>query len=101
MLLYNLRHVAKYHGFNLRKMHPQVFDPPTPNSFGQSPAPKRTKIGPTAENQAFLDYFDMGNDVDRNDPAAVAEEKEIAKLHKSIDHGLYAALASGSLSEAL
>ena len=48
-----------------------------------------------------VDYFDMGNDVDRNDPAAVAEEKEIAKLHKSIDHGLYAAPASGSLSEAL
>lgn len=65
-----------------------------------SPAPKHTKIGPTAENQVFLDNFNMGNDIDRNNPAAVAKEKEITKLHKEIYHCLHAALTLRSLPQA-
>lgn len=87
--LHNLCHVAKYHGFDLQELHPDVFAS-EPN---QSPAPLsvRDKIGPTRENQAFLDDFEMGNDVDRRDTVAVVMEEDIATLHREIEHKLRAA----------
>ena len=88
--LHNLRHVAKYHGFDLQKLHPEVFAPPIQSSTSLS---VRDKIGPTAEQQAFLDNFDMANDVDRNDPDAVAMEEEIALLHEEIDRRLHASFS--------
>jgi len=52
----------------------------------------RDKIGPTAEQQAFLDNFDMANDVDRNDPDAIAMEEDITLLHEEIDRRLLRSL---------
>jgi hypothetical protein len=83
--LHNLRHIANYHGFDLEKLDPEIFPGPSQNPTATPvSAPKRNKIGPTPESQAFLDNFDMGNDVNRNDPDAVSLERDIAKLHKRI-----------------
>jgi hypothetical protein len=77
--LHNLRHVAKYHGFDLREVHPEVLEPPNQSSGTSSPV--RDKIGPTTEDQAFLDNFRMGTDVDRNDAEAVAMQEDIALIN--------------------
>jgi hypothetical protein len=79
MCLHNLRLVAKYHGFDL-----EVF---------------RDKIGPTAESQAFLDGFDMGNDVDHRDASSVALEREIADAHEDIDMRLLVAVNADNVHE--
>jgi hypothetical protein len=75
--LHNLRHVANYHGFDLEEVHPDS---------------GRINIGPTAESQSFLNNFDMGNDVDREDMDAVAMEQEIANAHKHINMRLLATM---------
>ena len=88
--LHNLRHIAKYHGFDLKELHPQAFEPPIQSS---ATTPVCNKIGPTAEDQAFLDNFDMENDVDKSDAKAVTLVEDIALLHEEINHRLHAALA--------
>src|SRR5258708_3365187 len=75
--LHNLRHVANYHGFDLEEVHPDS---------------GRINIGPTEESQSFLNNFDMGNDVDREDMDAVAMEQEIAGAHEHINMNLLAAM---------
>jgi len=80
--LHNLRHVAKYHGFDLKRLQPETVAPPSQGPTVQ--AVQRDMIGPSVESQAYLDNFDMGNDVDRNDPVAVAMERDIATLHKRL-----------------
>jgi hypothetical protein len=87
--LHNLRHVVRYHGFNLKELHPPFLDPPADES--SSAISNRDKIGPTAEDQAFLDDFDMENDIDRSDAVAIAMERDIAVLHREIEHRLRAA----------
>ena len=83
--LSDLRHIAARHGFNLKSLEPEFL-----GSKSQTPTqshlstPEPEKIGPTAESQSFLDNFDMGNDVNGNDPVTVANEIKIAKLHKEI-----------------
>jgi len=79
VLLNNLRHVAKHHGCDLEKLHPEVF-------VSTSPSPQHTPIAEASQpsrqrNRAedqFLDDFDMGNGVDGDDQEAVAREREIA-----------------------
>ena len=74
--LHNIRHIAKHHGFDIEKLHPEVFATSAKGSTGQAspvvlaPAPGREEIGPTAD-----DNFTIGNDVDGNDPDAVAMEQ--------------------------
>jgi hypothetical protein len=78
-LLHNLRHVAKQHGCDLEKLHPEVFASTshspqhTPVAEASQPSRQRNRA-----DDRFLDDFDMGNGVDGDDQEAVAREREIA-----------------------
>ena len=95
--LRNIRHIARYHGFDLKEMFPDVF--PEQNSPALSPATISTQpsesslsrayivcpIGPSAESKDFLDNMELGEVVDANDPGAVAIQADIARIHNNLN----------------
>jgi len=64
--LHNIRHIAKHHGFDIEKLHPEVFTTSAKGSTGQA---SPVVLAPAPDN------FTIGNDVDGNDPDAVAMEQ--------------------------
>jgi hypothetical protein len=102
--LFNLRHVALLHGFQLTELEPQNFafssSPPAGDSPGSLSSPSTEDlplIGPSPAQHALLQSIHIGSDVDMADPDAVARQREIDILHLTLDCSLRAAVASGAL----
>jgi len=102
--LFNLRHVAQLHGFQLTELEPINFtfssSPPagnSPGSLSSSSTENLPLIGPSPAQHALLQSIHLGSDVDMADPDAVARQREIDILHLTLDRSLRAAVASGAL----
>ena len=107
--LFNLRHVAQLHGFQLSELEPKIFtfseSPPAGESPGTHTSPNPSTedlalIGPSPVQHALLQSIHLSSDVDMADPDAVARQKEIDILHATLNHSLRAAVASGALDPA-
>jgi hypothetical protein len=104
--LFNLRHVAQLHGFQLLELEPRIFtfteSPPAGESPATCSAPGTPTgdlalIGPSPAQHALLQSIHLDCDVDMEDPDTVARQKEIDILHATLNHSLRAAVASGAL----
>jgi len=100
--LRNLRHVARFHGFDLQNMLPEIISeqgalppasdqPSSPSpSVELSPGKFAVPIGPTPEMKELLDNMDLGDDVDPNDPLALSVRKDIAFIHEDLKNSYMA-----------
>ena len=85
--LFNLRHIARSHGYDITLLHPDIFAPVAAQDPSQTLTQPRQVSSPqeviasTVNKQSILDKFEMGNDVGRNDPVLVAREGEATSLH--------------------
>jgi len=102
--LFNLRHVAQLHGFQLCELQPNLFTfsstPPageSPTTSASPPEEEMPLIGPSPEQHALLKSIHLDSDVDMGDPVATALSKEISLLHQTLVQSLHTAVASGML----
>ena len=91
--LHNLRHVAKYHGYDVERLYPEVFTSASPSPLhtpiAEASQPSHQRIIPRAEDQAFPDNYTL-IPITKHYPAANAVQesriclqnlRHVAKYH--------------------